>query len=119
MARGRRREEKGVTIAGGRTMDDPRCQDFFLHPARAVHRRYEAVRAVFVEHRPLAEVARQFGYRYGSLRNLVSDFRARCGAGQPPPFSPNPSAVGLPARARRGRPVSRRRRPSPIAASSP
>jgi hypothetical protein len=100
-------------------MDDIPCQDFFLHPAHVVHRRYEAVRAVFVERRPLAQVARQFGYRYGSLRNLVADFRARCRAGQPPPFSPNRSAVGLPAPAAAGRPVSRRRRPPPTAATSP
>ena len=99
-------------------MDDLACQDFFLHPAPVLHRQYEAVRAVFLERRPLAQVAQQFGYRYGSLRNLVADFRARCRAGQPPPFSPNRSAVGPRARARSGRPLGRRRRPPPTAANS-
>lgn len=69
-------------------MDDTCCQDFFTRPASTLHRRFEALRAVFLDHRPLAEVARQFGYRYGTLRNLVSQFRAQCQVGQPPPFLP-------------------------------
>ncbi len=113
------RPEKWVTIARGRTMDDIPCQDFFLHPTHVLHRQYEAVRAVFLERRPLAQVAREFGYRYGSLRNLVADFRARCRAGQPPPFSPNRSVVGLRACAPPRRPVSRKRRPPPTVATLP
>jgi hypothetical protein len=70
-------------------MDDTACQNFFLQPAQILHRQYEALRAVFVAHQPLHQVARQFGYRYGSLRNLVTDFRAQCQAGQAPPFSPH------------------------------
>lgn len=69
-------------------MDDNACQNFFLQPAQTLHRQYEALRAVFVAHQPLHQVAQQFGYRYGSLRNLVMDFRAQCQAGQAPPFSP-------------------------------
>src|ERR1039458_35395 len=42
----------------------------------------------FLDHLPLTEVARQLGYRYGTLRNLVSQFRAQCQVGQPPPFLP-------------------------------
>jgi hypothetical protein len=95
------------------------CQDFFLHPTQVLHRQYEAVRAVFVEHRPLAQVAQQFGYGYGSLRNLVADFRARCRAGQAPPFSPSRPAVGPMPPARSGRPLSRRHPPSRTAANSP
>ena len=44
-------------------MDDTCCHDFFAHPSSTLHRRFEALRAVFLDHRPLAEIARQFGYR--------------------------------------------------------
>jgi hypothetical protein len=76
-------------------MDDSCCHDFFAHPTPTLHRRYEALRAVFLDHRPLTEVAHQFGYRYGTLRNLVAQFRARCRIGQIPPFSP-PRLAGAP-----------------------
>jgi hypothetical protein len=69
-------------------MDDSCCHDFFAHPTPTLHRRYEALRAVFLDHRPLTEIAGQFGYRYGTLRNLVAQFRAQCRTGQIPPFSP-------------------------------
>ncbi|HWT77798.1 MAG TPA: helix-turn-helix domain-containing protein [Candidatus Methylomirabilis sp.] len=68
-------------------MDDSFCHDFFAHPIPTLHRRYEALRAVFLDHRPLTEIARQFGYRYGTLRNLVAQFRAQCRTGRTPPFS--------------------------------
>ena len=68
-------------------MDDSFCHDFFVHPTPTLHRRYEALRAVFLDHRPLTEIARQFGYRYGTLRNLVAQFRAQCRTGRIPPFS--------------------------------
>jgi hypothetical protein len=69
-------------------MDDTCCHDFFACPGSTLHRRFEALRAVFLDHRPLTEVARQLGYRYGTLRNLVSRFRAQCQVGQPPLFLP-------------------------------
>jgi hypothetical protein len=72
---------------GGRTMDDSCCHKFFAHPTPTLHRRYEALRAVFLDHRPLTEIARQFGYRYGTFRNLVAQFRAQCRTGRIPPFS--------------------------------
>ena len=100
-------------------MDDSTCQDFFLWPTQLLHRQYEAVRAVFVERRPLPEVARQFGYSYGGLRNLVADFRARCRLGQTPPFSPNRVAVAHPIPARARRRVNRKSPPSPTVANSP
>ena len=87
--------EKPHDIHRDRTMDDSGCHDFFLHPDPTMHRRYEALRAVFLDHRPLAEVARQFGYRHGTLRNLVAQFRAQCRTGQVPPFSP-PRLTGAP-----------------------
>jgi Helix-turn-helix domain len=69
-------------------MCDTCCHDFFAHPSLTLHRRFEALRAVFLDHRPMTEIARQFGYRYGTLRNLASQFRAQCRAGRTPLFSP-------------------------------
>jgi hypothetical protein len=59
---------------------------FFLEPNTAWHRRYEALRAVFVEEEPLHDVAQQFGVRYGTLRNWASEFRAAHDLGQAAPF---------------------------------
>jgi hypothetical protein len=92
-------------------MNDTAIQDFFLRPTQSLHRQYEALRAVFVAQQPLADVAQQFGYRYGSLRNLVSDFRARWRAGQAPPFSAPHFADGLRDRTPRHRSASRSERP--------
>jgi hypothetical protein len=72
-----------------------------------------------VEHQPLPQVARQFGYRYGSLRNLVAEFRTRCRAGQAPPFLPARPAGGLPGPTPIHRPVSPRHRPLLTAVNSP
>ncbi len=68
-------------------MDDSMCRRFFLEPAQSVHRRYEALRALFVEGLPLDQVADRFGYRPAALRSLTSRFRSGCRAGSPPPFS--------------------------------
>jgi hypothetical protein len=68
-------------------MDDSICRRFFLEPDEALHRHYEAMRAVFVERLPLDQVADSFGYRPSALRSMVSRFRSRCRAGSPPPFS--------------------------------
>lgn len=70
-------------------MDDSRCQDFFLQPTQRLQRRYEALRAFFVERRPLLEVASDFGYAYGTLRNMITNFRKQCRNDDLPPFSPN------------------------------
>jgi len=59
---------------------------FFLEPAAPWHRRYEALRAVFVEDEPLHEVAERFGVSYGALRNWASAFRAVYDQGQASPF---------------------------------
>lgn len=42
--------------------------------------RYEALRAVFVEGRSQKEVAEEFGFTYGSMRQLVLEFRQSCDA---------------------------------------
>src|SRR5262249_25039922 len=46
-----------------------------IAPANAPHRRYEALRAYFVEGLSGAEAARRFGYTPGSFRVLVHQFR--------------------------------------------
>jgi len=65
---------------------------YFLQPANATHRQYEALRAYFVEGLPSAEAAGRFGYSPGSFRVLCHQFRkdpARpffaAGAKGPPP----------------------------------
>ncbi len=71
-------------------MDDSRCLRFFLEPTDTLHRRYEALRASFVERRPLKEIAQQSGYSYNTLRDVIGDFRARCREDRVPPFSRHP-----------------------------
>lgn len=67
-------------------MEDQLCRRFFLEPRLTFHRRYEALRAVFVERRPLGEVAERFGYKPAALSVMVSQFRAQCRHEQIPPF---------------------------------
>jgi hypothetical protein len=67
-------------------VDDEHCRQFFLQPQETFHRRYEALRAYFLEGQPLAEIANRFGYRFSSLKSLVCRFRASCTNGGPPPF---------------------------------
>jgi hypothetical protein len=46
------------------------CRRFFLEPATAKQRMYEALRAYFVEGRPSSEVAQDFGYSPASFQVL-------------------------------------------------
>ncbi len=66
-------------------MDDA-CRRFFVEPEQTFHRRYEALRAFFVEGQSLEATAAQFGYRVAALKSMISRFRAGCGKGQSPPF---------------------------------
>lgn len=50
--------------------------EFFIRPEAGAHRRYEALRAYFVEGRPAAEVAETLGYSAQAVEALVRDFRA-------------------------------------------
>jgi len=59
-------------------MDDTRCQEFFSQPTNPYHRRYEALRAVFVEGESQKDVAEMFGLEYTSVRQLVYEFRQYC-----------------------------------------
>ena len=70
-------------------MNDQVCERFFLSPDDPWHRRYEALRAVFVERCSLKEVAQRCDVGYGTMRNWVSDFRRQCHAGEVAPFLSN------------------------------
>lgn len=50
--------------------------EFFTDPAEVAQRRYEALRAYFVEGATAAEVAARFGYTTSSVQAMVRDFRA-------------------------------------------
>jgi hypothetical protein len=78
-------------------MDGHSCRSFFLEPQLTSHRRYEALRACFVEDRPVAEVAAQFGYKPTALQVMIRRFRAQFRRGQVPPFSSPTVADGHPA----------------------
>jgi hypothetical protein len=99
-------------------MDDPLCQRFFTEPMQTLHRRYEILRAHFVEQRPLQAIAEQFGLNYYTVRALVRAFRVQCQARQVPPFLPSRSAGGPSARAPRHSPPSRTRRLWPMVVNS-
>jgi hypothetical protein len=68
-------------------VDDSSCRRYFIEPNDTLHRRYEALRAYFVEQRPLREIATQFGYTYDTLRQVIHQFRTRCRSDSPPLFS--------------------------------
>jgi hypothetical protein len=59
-------------------MDDTACYQFFAEPVHPYHRQFDALRAVFFDHRSQKEVAEQFGYRHDSFRQLVAGFRQYC-----------------------------------------
>jgi hypothetical protein len=66
---------------------DELCRQFFLQPQTTFHRRYEALRAFFLDGQPAAVVADRFGYRQSSFKSMLCRFRAGCTHGTPPPFS--------------------------------
>lgn len=68
-------------------MDRNACQQFFLCPGGIGQRRYEVLRAVFVDEHTALDVADRFGLSHGTVRNWVSQFGARLERGEPPPFS--------------------------------
>ena len=50
--------------------------EYFLSPAGASQRRYEALRAYFVEDMPAAEVADRFGYSTASVHQMATLLRS-------------------------------------------
>jgi hypothetical protein len=79
-------------------MEDRHCRQYFLAPQQTTHRRYEALRAVFVAGEPLAVVAQRFGYKVSALKSMACRFRAECRRGSTPPFSYPTAAGGIPGR---------------------
>jgi len=71
-------------------MDDSSCYQFFLEPSNPRQRKYEALRAVFIDQAPQKEVAARFGFSHDLLRRMVSDFRCQCRQGRAPLFSIRP-----------------------------
>lgn len=53
----------------------------FTQPTVAAHRRYEALRAYFVEDLAPAQIAERFGYTTGSVHTLISQYRQSDPAG--------------------------------------
>ena len=81
-------------------MDDTLCQEFFRQPSQTLHRRYEALRAFFMEDLSCSTIAQRWDLPYHTVRSWVRDFRAQCQGGNVPPFLPNPTwADRLPAMA--------------------
>ena len=78
-------------------MDDDLCRRFFLQPTPSLQRRYEVLRAFFVEHRLQANIAAQFGLTLATVQSLVRDFRAQMRDGQVSPFLSSPTSAGRPA----------------------
>ena len=99
-------------------MDDSPCRAFFAQPTNPYHRRYEALRAVFVDGRSPKDAAEEFGLAYSSLRQLQYEFRQHCRhAADGSPFFASPKSAGLPPLPQA--PALRKSsQPSPIAASS-
>ena len=88
----------------------PRGAEFFTNPEQVNQRRYEALRAFFVEDLTHAEVAERFGYTRWAMVALVRDYRA----GKLDMFAsarkPGPPPGSAPAKDRvRGRVIALRR----------
>lgn len=50
-------------------------KNYFLYPSTIAQKKYEALRAFFVDKLPAKEVADKFGYTYRAFTSLVADFR--------------------------------------------
>ena len=82
-------------------MDGTAYQEFFTQPSQTYHRRYEALRAVFIDGQSQKEVAEQFGFTYGAMRQMVLQFRQACDSQDRPtdsPFFETPTANLEPSR---------------------
>jgi len=49
--------------------------DYFTNPSVTAHRKYEVLRAFFVEGVPAKEAAAKFGYTYRAFTSIITDFR--------------------------------------------
>ena len=92
-------------------MDASHTRRFFLEPQQTFQRRYEALRALFVDDDPLERVAERFGYKPSALRSMASRLRADCRRGVATPFF-SPTAAGGPSGRCRPRTDRSPRRPT-------
>jgi hypothetical protein len=84
--------------------------EFFTSPEQVNHRRYEALRAFFVEDLTHAEAGERFGYTRWAMVNLVRDYRAGKLDLFAPVRKPGPPPGTAPAKDRvRGRVIALRR----------
>jgi len=82
----------------------------FTAPEQVNHRRYEALRAFFVEGLSYAEAGERFGYTRWAMINLVRDWRNGKLTLFAPPRKPGPAPGSAPAKERvRGRVIALRR----------
>jgi hypothetical protein len=91
-------------------MDDQPCRSFFLEPQSPFHRRYEALRAFFVEGQPLAEIAARYGYKPAAFNVMISRFRSQIRREAAPPFF-SPMAAAGPRASCGAKTATARRRP--------
>jgi transposase len=65
---------------------------FFLNPQQPTHRRYEILRALFIDRLPAKEVAKIFGCSVFTVNAIKRDFKEDIRSGKPPTFfvSPRP-----------------------------
>ena len=95
-------------MAGRSTLEQEAAS--FTAPGQINHRRYEALRAVFVDGLSHAEAAQRFGYTRTAVTSLVRDWRAGKLDLFAPPRNPGPAPGTAPAReCVRGRIVELRR----------
>jgi len=95
-------------------MDDQPCRSFFLEPRAPLHRRYEALRAFFIEARPPAEIAARYGYKPAAFNVMISRFRGRIRRDTGPPFFSPMDAGGPPGDGAARTATARRGPKSPI-----
>ena len=69
-------------------MDDTAFQRYFTQPTQALHRQYEALRAVAVDGKSQRQAAKAFGFPYGSFRQVTQKFRRSFEAERKPTESP-------------------------------
>jgi transposase len=84
--------------------------EFFTAPDQVNHRRYEALRAFFLDGLTYAQAGQRFGYTRWAMINLVREYRAGTLELFAPPRKPGPPPGATPAKDRaRGRVIELRR----------
>lgn len=84
--------------------------EWFTAPEQVSHRRYEALRAFFVEGLTHAQAVQRFGYTRWAMVNLVREYRAGKLELFTPPRKPGPAPGVAPGKERvRGRVIALRR----------